>query len=68
MSDGHGHEGLNDPEITKSTGIAPTMYLFLGLSLVVICFQAALVIGLSPYWKAWPASDAVKVTLPDYHP
>jgi hypothetical protein len=58
------HESLDDPEITKSGGIAPSMILFLGLSLAVIFMQAAFVISASGYWKAWPASDSVKVTLP----
>ena len=66
MSGSHGspHESLDDPEITKSAGIAPSMILFLGLSLVVIFMQAGFVISASGYWKAWPASDAVKVVLP----
>jgi hypothetical protein len=73
VSEGHGaahghHEGLEDAEITKSAGIAPSMILFLALSLIVICMQAGFVIGASPYWKAWPAADAVKAPLPDYKP
>jgi hypothetical protein len=64
---GH-HEKLEDVEITKSRGIAPSMIMFLGLSLIVICMQAAFVISASPYWKAWPAADAVKAPLPDYKP
>lgn len=58
------HESIDDPEISKSRGIAPSMILFLGLSLVVIFMQAGFVISASGYWKAWPASEAVKVALP----
>jgi hypothetical protein len=62
----HGHhEKMEDVEITRSAGIAPSMVLFLALSLVVICMQAAFVISASPYWKAWPAADAVKAPLPE---
>jgi len=70
VSAAHGgpHETLDDPEITKSAGIAPSMLGFLAVSLVVICFQAYMVISLSGYWKEWPASNAVKVTLPAYTP
>ena len=66
MSGGHGNSGgpHEDPEITKSRGVAPSMMLFLGLSLVIIFMQAGFVIGASGYWKAWPASDAVKAVLP----
>ncbi len=64
---GH-HEKLEDVEITKSGGIAPSMVMFLALSLIVICIQAGFVIVASPYWKAWPAADAVKAPLPDYKP
>jgi heme/copper-type cytochrome/quinol oxidase subunit 3 len=62
------HESHDEHEAPKSSGIGPNMYLFLALSLVVICFQAYMVISLSGYWKQWPASDAVKVTLPAYTP
>jgi hypothetical protein len=55
---------MDDPEITKSRGIAPSMIMFLGLSLVVIFMQAFFVIASSGYWHAWPASDAVKAVLP----
>ena len=66
MSGAHGspHEELDDPEITQSRGIAPSMIAFLALSLVIIFMQAAFVIGASGYWKAWPASESVKVVLP----
>ena len=70
MSEQHAgpHEGLDDVEIRKSAGIAPSMILFLALSLIVICVQSGFVIVASPYWKAWPATDAVKAPLPDYRP
>jgi hypothetical protein len=65
MSEGHGHESAGHEHPTPSAGIAPVMWLFIALSLVVICMQAAFVIGSSGMGHTWPAGDSTKIQLPE---
>jgi hypothetical protein len=62
-----GTHGLahDDDDIPKSGGIAPSMYLFLFVSLVIIFMQGYFVIASAGDGHIWPASDATKVALPE---
>jgi hypothetical protein len=62
----HGH-GSHDAVPARSR-ISPAVWVFLMISLVVIMWQGYNVVSSSHEQHVWPASDAVKVPLPDAKP
>lgn len=61
---GHGTYG----KVPVSHGISKYMWLFIGLSLVIIMWQGWNVVSSSGEAHIWPASDAVKIVLPAQKP
>jgi hypothetical protein len=61
---GHGTYG----EVPASHGISKYMWMFLGISLLVIFWQGWNVVSSSGDAHVWPSSDAVKVVLPAQQP
>lgn len=62
MSGGHEHGGGHEGGTGK---IAPAVWWFLAVSVVVVMIQGSFVVGSSGHGKVWPASDAAKIVLPE---
>ena len=63
MSDPH-VENSQTGEVPVTHGVSKWMYLFLAFSLVLVMWQGYNVVSSSGEQHVWPASDAVKVSLP----
>ena len=65
MSEGHGQTGHGPGGAPVSHGISPVMWLFIALSIVIVCMQGGFVIGSSGMGHVWPSGDSTKVQLPE---
>jgi hypothetical protein len=61
------HVSVNDYGVRPSAGISWMMYVFIGISLVIIFWQGSNVVRSSDDRHVWPAANSVKVDLPASH-
>jgi hypothetical protein len=64
---GHGANEPHDEALHSRGGIAPIVWVFIGVTILIVLYQGYNVYSSGGDAHVWPASNAVKVDLPPQH-